>query len=214
MKYRAILFDLDGTILNTDEMIIAVFHELYHLYRNDIVTPKERIYYFSGPPLIETMKEEFPKENSRFMVDEFSRLTPKYLQKTVSLYENTHETLMKFKKLGIKLGIVTNKLREPTYEVLKLFDLLSIFDVVIAIDDVQIGKPNPEGIFLAMEKLGLNNKDEILYVGDNEVDYQVAKNAKVHSALVVWGPRVLDNKLTPDIKVKSYKELEHYVEKS
>ncbi len=214
MKYRVIILDLDGTLLNTDEMIVAVFNELYQLYRGGILTPKEEIYYFSGPPLSETMKKEFIDQDPAFMVKEFSRLTPKYLAKTVTLYKDADETLKYFKKRGLKLAVVTNKLKKPTIEVLNLFDLTSLFDVVIALDDVKKGKPDPEGILKVLEKLNITDKKTAIYVGDNEVDYQVALKAGVDSAFVVWGPRILDNKLTPTVKIKSYKELKRYVEKS
>ena len=51
LKYQYLLFDMDGTLVDTDEMLIQTMHILYDKYRNGIYTPKEKIYYFSGPPI-------------------------------------------------------------------------------------------------------------------------------------------------------------------
>ncbi|MPN53258.1 Pyrophosphatase PpaX [bioreactor metagenome] len=83
----------------------------------------------------------------------------------------------------------------------------------MALDDVAYPKPNEEGILKAMSMLKIDDLNDVLYVGDNVIDYLTALNAGVKSALVVWGPRILDNKVNPDIKIKTFKELLDYVKK-
>ena len=214
MKFKAILFDLDGTILNTDEMIVKVFEELYRVYRNGVMTPKEQIYYFSGPPLLDTVKKEFPNQDPNFMISEFEELSPLYYDKYVSLYPGSFEVLDALKKMHIKLGVVTNKLRGTAVKSLKQFGLYNFFDVIVALDDVNYPKPNEEGVLKAMSLLRISDPNDVLYVGDNAIDYLTSLNAGVKSALVVWGPRILDNKLNPDIKVKTFKELLDYAKES
>lgn len=214
MKFKAILFDLDGTLLNTDEMIVKVFEELYRVYRHGVMTPKEQIYYFSGPPLLDTVKKEFPDQDPNFMVEEFEELSPLYYGKYVSLYPGSFEVLKALKEMNIKLGVVTNKLRGTALKSLKQFKLYDFFDVIVALDDVSSPKPNEEGILKAVSILKIENLDDVLYVGDNAIDYLTSLNAGVKSALVVWGPRILDNKLNPDIKVKTFKELLDYAKQS
>lgn len=66
-KYEAIIFDVDGTIIDSDMMLVNSFNVLYDLYRDGKKTPQEEIYYFSGPPIRETLKKEFPHMDLDFM---------------------------------------------------------------------------------------------------------------------------------------------------
>ena len=73
-KYTTLLFDLDGTVADTDEMIVETMNILYDLYRGGRRTPIEEIYYFSGPPIYETLNKEFPGCDMEFMHSEFRRM--------------------------------------------------------------------------------------------------------------------------------------------
>ena len=57
-KYKVMLFDMDGTLADTDPMIVETFNILYDKYKNGNRRPKEEIYYFSGPPIRDTLKKE------------------------------------------------------------------------------------------------------------------------------------------------------------
>ena len=206
-KYSTLLFDMDGTIANTDELIVQTFLTLYKLYRDGVETPREQIYYFSGPPIRESLKKEFPNLDQQFILDEFHRISWDYYPKYTTIYDDCKRVLLKLKELGFKLGIVTNKIHRTTEYVLKLLDLENIFDVVIGFDDVLVGKPNKEGMYKAMNKLGESDPKKVLYIGDNESDLTTANNAGVDCMLVTWGPRVLDESLNATYKVKSYRKL-------
>ncbi|MDR0934822.1 MAG: HAD family hydrolase [Erysipelotrichaceae bacterium] len=214
MKYKLVLFDLDGTLINTDEMIVSVFEKLYKKFRDGKMTPKNDIYYFSGPPLIDTVKKEFPDLDPYFMMSEYAKIAPTVYADTVTLYDDAIDVINKIKLLGIKIGVVTNKGKTSALFALKHFNISNLFDIVITLDDVKNGKPDKEGMLLAMKELNIENPKEVLYVGDNKVDYISADNAGIDSALVVWGPRVLDNNINPTVKISSYKELLDYVKKS
>ena len=83
----------------------------------------------------------------------------------------------------------------------------NLFDVVISADDVDSPKPNPEGIYKAMEKVGIKNKGDVLYIGDNDIDYFTANNAGVDCLLVTWGPREIKCLDKAKYQAKSYNEL-------
>ena len=72
-KYDVILFDMDGTVADTDPMIKTAMYVLYDKYRHGVRTPDEQIIYFSGPPIRETLKKEFPDLDQNFIYDEFHR---------------------------------------------------------------------------------------------------------------------------------------------
>ena len=208
LKYQALLFDLDGTVADTDEMIVQSMNILYDLYRNGKRTPVEEIYYFSGPPIYDTLKKEFPDKDSEFMFKEFIRISTELYPKTVKLYPHTKEALIKLKEQGYKLGIVTNKLHSSTVFCLKLIGLEDIFETLVCYDDVKNPKPHGEPIIKASHDLGVFDLSKVLYIGDNKSDLETANNADVDCALVNWGPRVLDKNLKPKMFISSYEDLE------
>ena len=130
-KYNVILFDLDGTVADTDEMIVQTMNILYDKYRDGKRTPREEVYYFSGPPIYETLDKEFPGCDLEFMHSEFRRVSIDLYPSTVTSYPDCKETLMKLKEMGYKLGVVTNKIHSSTLFCLKLIGLEGVFDSLV-----------------------------------------------------------------------------------
>ena len=85
-KYRLLLFDLDGTLCDTDEMVVQSFLEMYKFYEPKERRTREEIYYFSGPPIHETMKKEFPSYDLEEMVEAFRRISKEFYPSTVKEY--------------------------------------------------------------------------------------------------------------------------------
>ena len=206
-KFDIILFDMDGTIADTDRMIVETYNKLYELYRDNIKTPIEEIYYFSGPPLRETLKKEFPHMDVEFIYKEYKRVSYTFYDDTITPMEGSLEVLLKLKEMGIKLGIVTNKARIPALRTLEIIKFIGIFDTLVALDDVKVGKPSNEGINKALSNYLNVDKDRVLYVGDNVIDDISAKNAGIKSAIIYFGKRKMPEDLKPDIKLYSYLDL-------
>lgn len=206
-KYKAILFDLDGTLCDTDEMVVQSFFELYKSYKPTKVRTREELLYFSGPPIKETLKNEFPDYPFDVIYKAFQETSRELYLPYVKAFDNEIEILKKLREAGYLLGVVTNKGAPLTKYSLEICHIEDLFDVVISADDVASPKPQPLGIFKAMEKLGMIDKKDVLYVGDNDIDYVTATNAGLDAMLVTWGPRVI--KCIKDAKyaVKSYNEL-------
>lgn len=207
-KYSIILFDMDGTIADTDQMIVETFLYLYDKYREGRRTPLEEIYYFSGPPIRETIQKEFPGYDVDLVLSDFREKSISLYPSTVKAYEDSREVLLNLKKLGYKLGVVTNKSSDPARYCLRLLNFEDIFDVCIGYNDVKVGKPDPEGILKAIELLGEKDVKKAIYVGDNKVDIVSAENAGIDNILVTWGPRKVDPTINPTYKVGNFKELE------
>ena len=188
-KYRLLLFDLDGTLANTDEMVVQSFYALYKIYKPKVIRTREELYYFSGPPIRETVKKEFPDYNPKEMHEAFSKISKGFYAPYVTAYEDEIEVLKALRKQGYLLGVVTNKGKPLTKYTLEICHIEDLFDVVISADDVSAPKPNPEGIYKAMELLNIDNKKDVLYIGDNDIDYYTGDNAGVDTMLVSWGPR-------------------------
>ena len=207
-KYSVILFDMDGTIADTDQMIVETFYYLYDKYREGKRTPLEDIYYFSGPPIRETIQKEFPNHDTDLVLNDFREKSISLYPSTVVEFEGCREALINLKNHGYKLGVVTNKSSEPARYCIELLGLQDIFDICIGYNDVKEGKPSPEGILKAIDSLGENDLKKAIYVGDNKVDIVSADNAHIDSILVTWGPRKVDPTISATYKVANFKELE------
>ena len=188
-KYRLLLFDLDGTLADTDEMVVQSFYSLYKRYKPRVIRSREELYYFSGPQIRDTLTKEFPDYPIEEMLEAFKTISKEFYAPYVTEYKDEVEVLKTLKENGYLLGVVTNKGRPLTIYTLEICHIQDLFDVVITADDVSAFKPNPEGIYKAMDILNIKNKGDVLYIGDNDIDYFSGSNAGVETMLVSWGPR-------------------------
>jgi len=209
-RYKTILFDMDGTLADTDQMLIASMNDLYDRFNDGKRRPVEEMYYFSGPPIKQTLAKEFPQLDLEFIFQEFLKVSRPYYDTHVFIFDYEKEVLLRLKEAGIRLGVVTNKTHELTMVTIKNIGLEGVFDVVIGYDDVKNIKPNKEGIIKACNLLSGDLKTT-LYLGDNAIDLETANNAGVDCCLVNWGPRVLADDVKPKYKINSYLELEDIV---
>lgn len=201
--FKAILFDFDGTLLDSDQMIFEAFKILYQKYKPEVDADFSHTLTFSGPPILETLQKEFPKQNIDKIYHDYLKITPPLYQKYVRLYDGVIPLLNALKKRGIKLALVTSKRRIHTEMTLKQHHLENLFDVTVTPDEVKCNKPSPDGLNFALNVLGVSI-DEALYVGDSEYDALAAKNAKMKFALVGWSPRKDKITIQPDYLIKQF----------
>ena len=206
-RYQLLLFDLDGTLCDTDEMIVQTMRAIYLDYKPTKIRTRGELYYFSGPPIRETLKNEFPNYDPDMMYDVFKNVSRGFYASTVKAYKGEEEVLKALKEKGYLLGVVTNKGLPLTHYSLQLCHIDQYFDVIVSADDVAIPKPDPAGVFKAMEALNIKNKGDVLYIGDNDIDYFTAENAGVDCMLVSWGPRVIKCIDKAKYEAKSYNEM-------
>ena len=206
-KYKVLLFDLDGTLCDTDEMLIQSFFALYKKYRPAKIRTREELIYFSGPPIKKTLVDEFPDYSFEEIYKAFQETSRELYLPYVKAFDNEIETLKKLKEAGYLLGVVTNKGAPLTKYSLEVAHIDGLFDVVISADDVNAPKPSPMGINKALERLGIEDKGKVLYIGDNDIDYETATNAGTDAMLVTWGPREIKRVKDAKYAVSSYDEL-------
>lgn len=205
-SFKLFLFDLDGTLIDSDQMIIETFRELYSIYRPGFYPSDDYIRQFSGPQMVDTLKKEFPNYDLKMMMEEYKKHSKQYYDKTVCLFPYVKEMLEILKDNDINFGVITNKFRFATdysYKLLKI-DHLDIYSVCA--DDVKEYKPAADGIIKAMQHFNVQNKDEVIYIGDNDTDYITAKNAGVKFGYTAWSPRHLTKGNNPDVLIKNFKE--------
>ena len=103
--------------------------------------------------------------------------------------------------------MVTNKGLPLTLYSLEICHIDTFFDVIVSADDVNIPKPDPTGVLKALEKLHITDKSQVLYLGDNDIDYVTASNAGVDTLLVTWGPREIKCLDKAKYLAKSYTDI-------
>jgi pyrophosphatase PpaX len=183
MSIRTVLFDLDGTLIDTNELIVQSFlHTLNHFFPDQY--KREDVLDFMGPPLDESFQQVLPDKVEE-MIQVYRDHNLYHHDSFVVPFEGVKETIHKLKDQGIKVGIVTTKIKSTAVRGLVVTELQEYFDVVIGYDDVTHAKPHPEPIIKGLEALDAK-ASEALMVGDNYHDILAGQNAGVKTAGVAW----------------------------
>ncbi len=178
-----ILFDLDGTLLDTNELIMQSFEQLLGKHYPSQYTRTD-ILPFLGPTLTETFDKMDPSKTVE-MIEEYREWNIAHHDELSIEFDGVTETLTQLASNGIRMAIVSTKRNDMVEKGLALLGIRHLFETVIGLDDVTHPKPNPEPLLLAMERMGVT-KDEVLMVGDNFHDIEGGKNAGVLTAGVAW----------------------------
>ncbi|MBM7648763.1 pyrophosphatase PpaX [Bacillus ectoiniformans] len=203
---NTLLFDLDGTLINTNELIVSSFlHTLNHYYPNQYV--REDVYPFLGPTLHETFHKMNP-EAVEEMITHYRAFNHAKHDELVTEFEGVFETIRTLKENNYKLAIVSTKIRETVIRGLKLTNLDQFFDVIISLDEVTNPKPDPEPLYKALDLLD-SRPEEAIMIGDNYHDIDGGKNAGTLTAGVAWsikGKEFLET-FKPDFMLETMPDL-------
>ena len=212
MAIKNILFDFDGTLIDTNELIIQSFKYTYQKHLNIEIKKEEIIKHF-GEILKDTMDREFG-DRSEDAIETYREFQITNFDRLISIPEGVKEGVSELHRLGYKLGIVTSRLKFSTIKGLKHFDLLDYFDVIICADDTDIHKPDPTPAFMALKVLS-GKPEETILVGDTQFDILCARNAGITSAVVGWSVLPIDVicKYEPDYIIASMEKLLSLVKK-
>jgi phosphoglycolate phosphatase len=186
VKERIILFDLDGTLIDSTEAILESFAAAFEHF-GEPVPPVEEIKALIGYPL-ETMFERLgvPQSEIDAHVNAYkAHYRSVHLQKTVLLPKAKEAVLLAY-QYG-RLGIVTTKTGKYSQELLEHLGLMQYFDVLIGRQDVMHPKPHPEPILKALLKLGRVTTDKCWMIGDTCMDMEAAKAAGIGGVAVTCG---------------------------
>ncbi|MBM7704504.1 pyrophosphatase PpaX [Metabacillus iocasae] len=206
MNVNTILFDLDGTLIDTNELIVSSFlHTLDHFYPNQYT--REDVHAFMGPPLYDTFVK-MDKDRVDEMVQYYRDYNIGNHDLFVKEFEGVMEAVQWLHEQNYKLGIVTTKQRNTVMMGLKLTQLDQFFDVIVTIDDVEHAKPHPEPIEKALIQLDAK-PEETLMVGDNHHDIVGGQNAGTKTAGVAWSVKGREYLAgyNPDIMLDNMKDL-------
>ena len=203
---EAILFDLDGTLIDTLELICASMR-----YATERVLgqapPDEELMHNVGVPLIVQMRE-FDEERAEELVATYREHNAVAHDDLVKEYPGVEAALESLKSEGYRLGIVTSKIHVMAKRGLECFGLERYFEVIVGFDDVEIHKPDPHPLLFAAEALGVGI-ERCAYVGDSPHDMTAAVAAGCVSVAALWGVASKERVLEPgpDYVVESMAEV-------
>jgi pyrophosphatase PpaX len=205
-KITTILFDLDGTLIDTNELIISTYlHTLEKYYPGTY--QREDVLPFMGPTLHDSFSSIDP-DRVEEMILEYRAYNLANHDELVTEFAGVKETVQTLMAKGYKLGIVTTKLHDTVLKGLRLMELEAYFEVIVALDHVEKAKPDPEPIFKALEQLEATPVEAIM-VGDNYHDILAGKNAGTKTAGVAWSIKGRDYlaKFEPDYMLENMTDL-------
>ncbi len=210
MKIDTVLFDLDGTLINTNELIIASFiHTLDHYYPNEYT--REKVIEFIGPSLHDTFSRLNP-EKVEEMIDMYRTFNHEKHDELVEEYGTVKETVKALHEKGYKLAVVTTKRSDTARMGLKLTGLEEYFPVLVGIDHVEKVKPDPEPLLKALKQLD-STPEQAIMVGDSQYDVLGGKNTGTKTAAVAWTIKGRDflEAYEPDVMLETMADLLTYL---
>jgi len=209
------LFDLDGTIIDSIDLILRSYRHTMQLHRGNEPQPPDDLWIEGlGTPLwaqfgqITNDKEEIER-----MVQTYRTYNLTHHDALVRPYEGVVEEIRRLKENRKQLGVVTSKLRDGAMRGLRISGLDDAFDVVLGCDDVTHSKPHPEPVLKAVDALRAK-RESTVFVGDSRHDMESGRAAGVKTAAVLWGPfdRAHLEDLSPDYWLEKPQQLRELYE--
>jgi len=181
------LFDLDGTLIDSIELILRSYRHTMRAHRG-LEPPDEVWMQGLGTPLWVQFHHwtEDPAEIEA-MVATYRAYNLEHHDELVRPYEGVVAAVRDLRKNGKTLGLVTSKIREGALRGLQVAGLEDGFEVIVGADDVTHPKPHPEPVLKALERLGAPAADTV-FIGDSRHDIECGRAAGVKTAAVLWGP--------------------------
>jgi pyrophosphatase PpaX len=182
---KAILFDLDGTVIDTGPLIADSFRHAVRTVLGKTIEDDEMLAYVGGWSLREQMCRLAP-DRAQELVEAYRAYNePRHAG--LEFCPGMHELLLELRAGGAGLGLATAK-RRSTVEIAFRYlpQLEGLFDVIVCAEDTERHKPDPAPLLLALERLG-SRPDEAAYVGDSPFDVEAAQAAGLRSIAVTWG---------------------------
>lgn len=208
-RFKGIIFDVDGTLTFTNQLIFDSFNHITKKYLGKSYTDEEIIALF-GPTEDVILKEMCKDEYENARKDYYAYYKDNH--DIARLYQGIKELIVDIYNAGILLSIFTGKGRTSALITLDELGLTVYFDMIVSGDDVENHKPSPEGILMFLNKHNLN-PEEVLMIGDAPSDIIAARQCGVEIASVVWDSYAEDEvkKLNSTTVFHSVAELRDFI---
>ena len=200
--FKYVIFDVDGTILDTEKAILKSLQKVLKEEGEDY--QQEDLRFALGIPGDATLK--------RLGIPDIERVSPKWSQTVLEFSQEVHifdglkEVIEALSASPIRTGIVTSKTKQEVIDEFDPFGISNHFEHIICATDTKNHKPHPEPLLVCLERLKAI-KDESIYIGDSIYDMQCAKSAGVKFALALWGSKSTEGFESADFILKEPKDI-------
>ena len=186
MKPPAILFDLDGTLIDSIELLLS---SMEHAFAQRSRVPSRPEWTEGiGTPLRTQLREWCDSDvEVEALVDRYRQFQELHLESLTVVYPGVTDVISWARASGYRTGIVTSKGRGMTYRSLDHVKLSGQLDVIVTYEDTDRHKPGPEPVLFALDKLGCIPEGSV-FVGDSPHDMHSGRAAGVKTAAALWGP--------------------------
>jgi len=195
LRWPVILFDLDGTLANSIDLIVGAFQTVFRTIGRQL--SRAEICRWIGEPLLETMRREAPSQADDLWAA-YRAYHEVHLAEIVG-YPGLPELVTELGGAGAVLGVVTAKRHDAAGQTMTQAGVNGLVDLVVAMEDTSAHKPDPEPLLVAVAKLDAP-VEACVYVGDSVYDIQAARAAGMAAVAVTWGAGLADDlaALEPD----------------
>ena len=209
---RLIIYDLDGTLIDSTEAIVETFNRVMD-EQGEPNCSKTMIREMIGLPLTEMFRRVLPADKQSIVQACWNRYIEIYSDigpRKTKILPNVLETLARFKDVGYLQSIATTKRSDVASHLLGKLNLLHYFDLVLGINNVTSPKPAPDIIDLTLRRLGVE-PNEAVFIEDTTIGLEAGKRGGVYTIGVTTGTHDRERLATlhPDYIVDSLEELTH-----
>ena len=190
MKYKAVLFDMDGTVLDTlGDLAAAVNHTLreFSMPERSIAEVAAALSNGAAYLIAHTVPDGTPKELTDKVLAAYALYYDAHCDILTGPYDGIVPLMQKLRDKGVKLAVISNK-QDTAVKPLAEKYFPGLLEIAVGESAEVRRKPNPDAVLAALRHIGVEREDAI-YVGDTEVDLQTARNAGMECASVDWGFR-------------------------
>jgi pyrophosphatase PpaX len=184
VRFPVVLFDLDGTVVDSGAIILASMRHATREVLGREYSDEELLQSVGGPGLEAQMAAIAPDRADELV--RVYRVHNELLHDELAACAGMQDVLIRLKEEGRRLGVVTAKRRETVALAFRHVPLGHLFETVVGGDETERHKPHPEPLLLAAERMGAS-PGETAYVGDSPFDVRAAKAAGMHAIAVTWG---------------------------
>jgi len=212
-NFSTFIFDVDGTIAQTNELIFESFRHVAKKHLNKNVSDEEIISLFG--PTEDVILEEWMKENYKIAREDYFNFYTNNHQTLARAFDGLEEVLKLLQSHNKNIAIFTGKGADSSRITLEQIGFDKYFSYVISGDDVIDHKPAPEGLLKIVDHFGID-KSEALMIGDSPHDITASRDANIEIASVVWDSYAKDEVISmkPNYLFNTVNEFKLFVEDS
>ena len=206
MEKIGIIFDVDGTLLDTYNLIEKTYMKVFDEFVPEYKYTKEELKSFFGPPLEDTFRKVTNDESKvDFLVKKYREYNHALHKEYLKIFPNVQTTLEELKRRGHRLAVCSNKAKPAIELGFSITGISDYFDIIIGLEGALKPKPSPDGIYKIMEVIGEN----VIMVGDTAFDILTANNANIPSIACLYAltKKEAFESVNPTYYINSFEEI-------